>query len=481
MRKINGAIWTLAIGLLPITTIGQIENYPIKDYKLPVIKRTSLDLGFSTASDGLTGNVKGEPVEKATNSNFSFSGQGNASWNYYYQSPKWQTSSYATSSIRGQVRTNSKEDQSNKNNTDNSSLSTLLFVSNSSLYYFRKNLFTSFSPHGGINYGRGKSSIKYKDNTGTTIIDNDHYYNYTTSYAGLGFGVGYGRIEPVGDAHKMVFTLLDLKKRGSLLREPSTEEITQISQKLSSLENERYFDSREHTVKEVTLLDSLITSMGLTNRGDIKTATTLYDNLSYAYTPSRYSGFRIMVKPLVGYSNSTDKQTGIEKFNTHQTTIGANANLTYETPINIYWQRSINLNASYTDQTIDCKNVSPANKYKESEIKLSGGYGYYPNTRTNLNFTLGGRYRNIDSDETYNGMPVGLKYGEVFANGSLYYYLSPKVRIDASAQLAYKTNIDANANFVYNSELQFDKNAYDKFTTKEFSYGFSAKLTYAIF
>jgi len=479
MRKINGAIWTLAIGLLPITTIGQIENYPIKDYKLPVIKRTSLDLGFSTNSSGLNGNVKGDPTGKATNSNFSFSGQGNASWNYYYQSPKWQRTSYASSSIQGNA-TGSKSKQANEDNRDYSSLYTSFSFSNHSLYYFSEKLFTSFHPYGGVNYDRGKSSNKYIDNTASIIIDNDHYYNNIASYIGLGLGLGYGRIEPVSDAHNMVFTLLDLKKSGNLLREPTTEEITVISQKISSLKNERYFDDRVHKIREVTILDSLLNTMGLTTRGDIGVSTTLYDNLNYAYVPSRYSGIQFWAEPRISYYNNTSKQTEIDRVNSHQLVLGANANLTYETPINIYWQRSINFSTSYADQTIDSKNESPTSKYKVSEIQLSGGYGYYPNTRTNFNIRVGGRYRNIDSDETINGKSYGLKYGEVFANGSLYYYLSPKVRIDASAQLAYKTNVDSNSNLYY-SNLNFDKNAYDIFTTKEFSYGFVAKLTYAIF
>ncbi len=296
----------------------------------------------------------------------------------------------------------------------------------------------------------------------------------------MGVGIGYGRIEPVPDVHKIVFTLLDLKKSGRLLKEPSTDEITQISQAFSTLRNERFFDDREQKIRYVKVIDSLITTMGITAKGDIGVSTTLYDNICYAYMPSRYSGYRISLEPRGDYFDHTYTRTGQDRYSSHLVTLGVNANLIYETPINIYWQRNLSMNISYTDRTIDSKNYSPTSKYKVSEINLSGGYGYYPNTRTNLKISFGGRYRNIDSDETYNGMPVGLKYGEFFANGSLYYYLSPKVRIDASAQLAYKTNIDANAN-IYESNLQFDKNAYDKFTTKEFSYGFSAKLTYAIF
>jgi len=480
MRKLKLAIGALAIGLLPLTTIGQIESYPIKDYKLPVMKRTSLDLGFSTASDGLTGNVKGDPAEKATSNRFNFNGRGNASWDYYYQSQKWQTSSHISSYLNGTTGTSSYK-YGQESELRSSGVNTSLQVNSSSLYYFQDKFFMSLSPQGSIAHYRTKSSTTYKDNSGATTSDDNDYFKYTYSNAGMGVGIGYGRIEPVGDAHKTIFTLLDLKKSGRLVREPSSDEITQIAQNLSSLTNERFFDDREHKIREVTVLDSLLNSMGLTTKGDIGVATTLYDNINYAYVPSRNSGFRVWVEPIISYNNSEYKRTGIDGRYSHQLILGANAYITHETPINIYWQRIVNLRASYADQTIDSKNESPTSKYKVSEIQLSGGYGFYPNTRTNFNLTVGGRYRNIDSDETINGKSYGLKYGEVFANGSLYYYLSPKVRIDASAQLAYKTNIDANSNFVYNSELQFDRNAYDKFTTKEFSYGFEAKLTYAIF
>ncbi len=479
MKQLKQTIWTIAIVLLPFSIFAQIESYPIKDYKLPVIKRTSLDLGFSTNSNGLNGKVKGNPSGKATDNRFNFNGSGDASWNYYFQNHKWQTNSYAYSNISGDIGTSDYK-QGSEIKTSSSQLNTSIHAYSSSLYYFRDKLFISLSPGGSINYDRSKLSGTYKDNSGAIISDDDIYSNSTFSNAGMGVGIGYGRIEPVSDVHKIVFTLLDLKKSGRLLKEPSTDEITQISQAFSTLRNERFFDDREQKIRYVKVIDSLITTMGITAKGDIGVSTTLYDNICYAYMPSRYSGYRISLEPRGDYFDHTYTRTGQDRYSSHLVTLGVNANLIYETPINIYWQRNLSMNISYTDRTIDSKNYSPTSKYKVSEINLSGGYGYYPNTRTNLKISFGGRYRNIDSDETYNGMPVGLKYGEFFANGSLYYYLSPKVRIDASAQLAYKTNIDANAN-IYESNLQFDKNAYDKFTTKEFSYGFSAKLTYAIF
>jgi len=334
-----------------------------------------------------------------------------------------------------------------------------------------------------MDYSSNTFSRKYIDNTGTTIIDTTTYYNNSSSNVGMGLGVGYGRIEPVSDAHKMVFTLLDLKKSGRLLREPSTDEITQISQRLSFLKNERYFDDREHTIKEVTILDSLLTSMGLTSKGDIGVSTALYDNLAYAYMPQRYSGFLVKVEPIIGYSNTSTKQTGQDRFKSNQFTLGANANLTYETPINIYWQRTIKLGTSYENLDINTKNGSSDNikrNDKVSKVELSAGYGYYPNTRTNLNFMLGGRFTYFNSDMIVNSQPYKSRVGELFADGSLYYYLSPKVRIDARAQLTYRTNIDAKSNLIYSS-LYFQRNLYDTFTTKELSYTFSATLTYALF
>ena len=478
MRTLKLAILASIIGLIPSIAIGQLENYPLKDYKLPLIRRTSLDLGFTTNSNGLTGDVTGDGSQKTTTDKFYFSGQGDANWNYYFNSPKWQTSSTASVSISGSASTYVQEQVQNYSTTGSNLVSSINF-GNSSLYYFNKKLFLSFSPQAYTNYIRQKFSYNEKDNSGATTLDYTNYFNKSSSYFSTGFGVGYGRIEPVWDAHKMIFTLLDLKKEGRLLREPTTEEITEISQKLSSLMNERYFDTREHTIKEVTVLDSLLTSMGLTKNGDIGVSTALYDNLSYAYLPQRFSGFRVGLEPRIGYNLYSTKQTGMDRENSHQLTLGIQANLTYQTPINIHWQRTLRLSASYTDMNIDTKNISPTSKYKESDVSLSGGYGYYPNTRTYFDLTAGGRFRYIDSDQTVNNQPYRLKYGEVFANGELYYYLSPKVRIDASAQVSYKTNIDANS--IYYSYLNFDPSLYNTFTSKELSYTFSAKFTYALF
>lgn len=478
MRTLKLAILASIIGLIPSIAIGQLENYPLKDYKLPLIRRTSLDLGFTTNSNGLTGDITGDGSQKTTSNRFNFNGQGNANWNYYFNSPKWQTSSMASVSLSGNASTQEQDQGQNYSLASSNLLSSIQYW-NSSLYYFGDKLFASFSPQAYTNYGRQKNSYTEKDNSGTTTYDLTNYFNYSSSYIGTGLGIGYGRLEPVWDAHKMIFTLLDLKKEGHLLREPTTDEITEISQRLSSLMNERYFDTREHTIKEVTILDSLLTSMGLTKPGDISVSTALYDNLGYAYLPQRYAGFRAGLEPRIGYNLYSTKQTGMDRKNSHQLSLGLQANLTYQTPINIHWQRTLNLSASYTDMNIDTKNISSTGKYKESDVSLSGGYGYYPNTRTYFDFTAGGRFRYIDSDQTINNQPYGVKYGEVFANGELYYYLSPKVRIDASAQVSYKTNIDANS--IYYSDLFINPLSYSIFTSKELSYTFSAKLTYALF
>lgn len=477
MKTLTLATWVSVIGLFPLVVQGQIENYPLRDYKLPLIKRTSLDLNFSTYSNGLTGNVNYDSNQKTTANQFNFSGQGDASWQYYFQSPKWQTVSNASASINGSAY-NSKMVQSSTNKSNYSNMQTSMDLSSYSLFYFNNKLFASISPQGSVDYGRSKMTTSI-DSLSTTYNDAQYANNYSTQTS-LGIGIGYGRIEPVWDAHKMIFTLLDIKKTGRLLREPTNEEITKISQTLSSLKNERYFDDREHTIREVTILDSLLTTMGITKTGDIGVSTAIYDNLCYAYMPLRYAGYRIWLEPKIGYSSTSSKITSMDKYNSHQMLLGVNINFTYEKPINIYWQRTIGLNASYTDNNIDSKNTSPANKNRISEIQLSGGYGYYPNTRTHFDLSAGGRFRNLDSDQTINNQPYRLKYGEIFAKGNLYYYFSPKIRINASAQVSYKTNINANSN-LYFSQLPINNGLYDNFTTKEFSYTFLAALSYALF
>ncbi len=133
MKQLKQTIWTIAIVLLPFSIFAQIESYPIKDYKLPVIKRTSLDLGFSTNSNGLNGKVKGNPSGKATDNRFNFNGSGDASWNYYFQNHKWQTNSYAYSNISGDIGTSDYK-QGSEIKTSSSQLNTSIHAYSSSLY-----------------------------------------------------------------------------------------------------------------------------------------------------------------------------------------------------------------------------------------------------------------------------------------------------------------------------------------------------------
>ncbi len=480
MRTLKLAILASIIGLIPSIAVGQLENYPLQNFKLPLIKRASLNLGFLTNSDGLTGNVKYDSNLKTTTNQFHFNGQGSANWNYYFQSPKWQSTSVAYMNLIG-ITSTSKIDANSNTKSNNSSMYTSMYVNSSSLYYFQNKAFVSISPYESISYGRNKSTFS-NDSSGQSIYSDVMYSNNLYSTSNLGLGVGYGRIEPIWDAHKMIFTLLDLKKEGRLLREPTNDEITAISQKLSSLKNERFFDDRLHTIKEVTALDSLLTSMGLTKAGDIGVSTAIYDNLGYAYTPQRFAGYRVWLEPNVGYKSGNSKLTGMSYSSFHQMVVGVNANATYEKPINIYWQRTLSFNASYVDNSVDTKNAAPSSKYTETEVQLSGAYGYYPNTRTHFNLEAGGRYSYINSDQTINTIPYRLKYGELFANGYFYYYLSPKIRIEASAEVTYKTNIDANTNLYLSAQNPANGlGLNDNFTTKELGYTFSATIKYALF
>ena len=242
-----------------------------------------------------------------------------------------------------------------------------------------------------------------------------------------------------------------------MTRDPTQDEIYKFAELISQKRYQRFFDNRHRIIDEVKAIDSFLTSLGLSDQTDATYFTTIYDNWLYANNPNRASGFRVSGGPRLVFNTSQSKSSwelleptqNNDESKTKSSLIayGAWVDLLDEKPINHYWQRTLQANVSYIfTNGYSTINDDPKNKRLQDnlELNLNASLGYYPTTRTYINFGLGGglRINNMDkysypADTDYNDEQF--RYVRIYAGPSVngYYYFSPKLRLSFDGSLNY--------------------------------------------
>lgn len=244
MKK-NAALTLVLSLILGLKLNAQIETYNLSLFKLPYIKRHSLDLNFETINDINFQNYKDISSYNYKRSAISSMGSASGTYGYYLNTPKTQLNTYLNSSFNTQLNMNNQ----NFNETQkkyNSNFPNSLSVSfNTGLRnYFSDKLFFEFNPSADFySWNYNHSEITKDSNNEIT-----REYSYKTrdlrSSVRTSAGIGYGRIEFVSDAQVALFILSDLKKENKLTREPSHQEITALAELITIKKNQRIFDSR---------------------------------------------------------------------------------------------------------------------------------------------------------------------------------------------------------------------------------------------
>lgn len=237
--------------------------------------------------------------------------------------------------------------------------------------------------------------------------------------------VGWGRIENISDGWHAWSILNALEQQEKLAKELTSEEIDQFGFELARIKNLRNPDFRIENIMEFQSLMEFIVDHGIIKKDDYAAIALIRDGFNYEQFVSRRQGksFKIGVDTYLQRSKHKFSEEDFSGYNNH-------------TIIAEYENRKAIKNIFQFDQLYSIKggvwNFKPEsqeefNKFKYVELTGSLSLGYYLNQRTNLSLRTYASYRAFENSEGMN----------LYVGSSLnaYYYVSPQLRYDLSADL----------------------------------------------
>ncbi|MDL2281784.1 hypothetical protein LJC44_01530 [Parabacteroides sp. OttesenSCG-928-G06] len=436
MKKLKSTLFVLVCLLFSINLNAQYyDSFDLKKYYTPDIVRNELDLNF---------NSEGFSNKNDDDDTHYLKGDVSGYFMHLKNTRKFVGQHLTKLRYSGELYKNTENNQ--KKNTHDI---TLEYTNISKIYFPNKMFF-----HTG-----GELSTGVNRNKANDIVDKDIFLDIS-----IPLMVGYGRIEDVTDARQAIYILDNLSKNKVLKRTLTEEEVFVFSQIISRVKNKRFLDSRLRLIDEIATVDSFFVDNGLITESSATYFTTLYDYWMYGDRFKRGAGYEIEagIKPAYSYFYS---KYGNGSSKNNYPVINAIAAFSYEKPVNLYWQNSINatLMAQYAD-------YKPKNAIhsKDYQLALSGTYmwGYYPTSRTNINM-------GITETAALVKQKMEDNYGEIsrgYINTSLflkaYYYFSPQLRLSADVAFQHQYQ-KRTGTFAYSDDL--------------FAARYNLSLTYSIF
>lgn len=309
------------------------------------------------------------------------------------------------------------------------------------------------------------------------------------------FKFGKGRIEPIQDFRQAIYIIEELTKIGKITHGKSEEQIVEFAQLISKLKNDRFFDSRLRRIAEITSLDSFLISDGFVSTQDVEYFTTLNDYWVYGNRPIRNAGTRVsgVVRPGYYYPGLFDdisvSNNNTLKYINSLLMLDGGIEVKHEKPINLYWQNTMDLNLFMGIFEGRYRDLFDTEEYKvrtpNFNVSYSQNIGYYPNTRTDINFGYSVKYFHMFENDLSNDFNAV----RVATNLSLNYYISPKLRLNAFSSFYFywqdSDPLTINLNEVNNEFLlkhfDFGLGGYNITLINELYHGFQISLLYSIF
>lgn len=452
----------IALFILSFIVIGHVnaqhKDYDIGSYKTGDYKRKALDFDFGAS--GFFKNHMEDGKDQSFNSKLSLT------YRQTKNSRKLYENTYLTLAGTIDYRNTDYTEYSSNNSNINNLYKTnrydysIRFGRTGYHYLNEKNLFFEFSPWAHLSQSEQiwrREEIRQNSKS---------MYAYALS----NIGIGKGKLEQVEDARQAVYILDDLKNKGVLIRELTTDEINEMATIMTQIKNKRQFDSRIRLIQEIETIDSLLVAKGYLDKTNTTAYyTSLYDNWIYGNTPERLSGHRFSVGITPEYSFNRDKydyknEPPYDIYNDSQKRINTlfkgslYVKYTYEKPVKQKFQNSFStsLVTSLGKYRLDEHN------FYQNSLYLHYGWGYYPNTRTYAGIGL-----NQSLDEARFSEDYKTFNSDTFLNMNAYYYLSPQLRLFGSCNISYR----------YTKYDKIDKSYNDKHPRTEFGLG----MTYSLF
>lgn len=216
--------------------------------------------------------------------------------------------------------------------------------------------------------------------------------------------IGQGRIEPIDDVFIAKFMMDDLLENGLLSAPLSQEQLFSLGQVMAAARNQRIFDGRRQRIYELTQLDNWFKANGLAeSKSDMLYFTTVADNWLFSFRNVRSAGARYAVglEPFGRLRHTWEVGPGISE---GYFGISAFGEYTHERPINQFWQlqKTAKAGIEYLINPVDPERDF-YNQWLRPFAEAGLGYGYFPNSRTNLfaNAALRYEYYHADPDNAF--------------------------------------------------------------------------------
>ncbi|MDO9510971.1 MAG: hypothetical protein Q7J34_04370 [Bacteroidales bacterium] len=423
------------------TLKAQDSLYNLNDFALPKLLRHSLDNSFYFASNnrGVMNNIN------STNRlDLNIDGLLASAYNLNYNDTRWQSKLNASVSFN-EVMSGSLYGADNKsmeterfNNYFNSNLR---FYTENRYYYHGK--FFAEAQFGLETMASFTNLFDKPQLLGGGTQDEKTSINQTLLSPQMYLGGGYGRIERVEDARHAMYILQELTLKKRLSRPFNAADVEQLALRIAELKNERVLDSRLKNIYEMEQLDAFLREHSLVELTDAAYFTTLYDMWQYGGNVIRLSGQRLGAGFRFGFSDRNQhSKIKIDNIITAEDEIDGDENrmefgLYYQyhfcasekTQYSLYSQLGYRYGKFETEYN---DNQGLEIKAKTLYYNANAVFGYYPNTRTWIEFGIElngflGRNDNeqVEVNSSSNSFNLGIG-PEVRAA----YYFSPHFQLE---------------------------------------------------
>lgn len=258
---------------------------------------------------------------------------------------------------------------------------------------------------------------------------------------GYGIGLGFGRIENVGQARTAVVLLQTLAGRNLLVRDPTVDDVTNFADVIGTLEGSRIFDDRLRSIAIIEKITNHLISAGLLRESSITTTLLIEDAYTFDRVIDRFSGssFEMTLNTdlLYIYSEVINQDLRVMA----DVNFEGMLNWTRYDNMDVHWMRRV---AGFSSLRYSDFNAGDFSDFIAQRDNITGtlggtyGYSYTPNLRNRyslfVNSAIALPYElDPDKDHFFNEATF-------FANvsGSYNHYFSPRTQVAFSTLFIYR-------------------------------------------
>jgi hypothetical protein len=455
MKFTSKSVTVLLFVLVSIPVFCQIDfkHFPIDSFKLPSIHWVGLELGGAINGSYDYGHeLQGDRKSTAS----FFSPDVSLTYTGYINRPDKQLF-YSISTNPDFSISRSNDEINDRSETDRYfSPDGHLFWSQ--LKYHSKSFF-QFGVDTDIDYSKRYTRTEMNSVTITT-----KHSNINSSIA-TPIGFGRGRLEPVSDVVMALFLLKDAVGIGLDSQLIQSEDVVAFAELMATVRNKRVFDTRRKRVFELRSLYDFMLAKGWVLQNDPGFFTVLTDNWLYNFNYPRYSGNRwtYLLTPKLSSDSNLGHTIGQPNSDTQSQSFGSEVSVEYAhyKSQNLYrnFRRIHSIEIGVDDNHNKSNDLKTNYSILHGKFSNSIGYGWFPNTRTQILSSLSLTYeysRFLKEPEQI--VPVEKEQHTVNAalSGNCTYFLSYKTQLNISASIGYNHRPDGGFRIIGGNFILFD-------------------------